>query len=113
MGREGKVRGQHLTCSQNCKWIMDMHHFSLAFCLIQQFQGLEEQRIAFLRHQMWTYCNLCSQATVSEDEVRGEERRREGGGWRGGGGEGGEEEGGEGEGEGGEEERERVERREL
>ena len=113
MGREGKVGGQHLTCSQNCKRIVDMYHFSLAFCLIQQFQGLEEQRIAFLRHQMWTYCNLCSQATVSEDEVRGEERRREGGGWRGGGGEGGEEEGGEGEGEGGEEERERVERREL
>lgn len=30
---------------------------------------------------MWTYCNLCSQATVSEDEVRGErreERRRRG-----------------------------------
>ena len=39
--------------------------------ILQQFQGLEEQRIAFLRHQMWTYCNLCSQATVSEDEVMG------------------------------------------
>ena len=95
MGRAGKVGGQHLTCSQNCKRIVDMYHFSLAFCLIQQFQGLEEQRIAFLRHQMWTYCNLCSQATVSEDEVRGEERRREGGGWRGGGEEDGEEGGGE------------------
>lgn len=44
----------------------------------QQFQALEEQRIAFLRHQMWTYCNLCSQATVSEDEVRGTGRKREG-----------------------------------
>lgn len=44
----------------------------------QQFQALEEQRIAFLRHQMWTYCNLCSQATVSEDEVRETGRKREG-----------------------------------
>lgn len=53
--------------------------------ILQQFQGLEEQRVAFLRHQMWTYCNLCSQATVSEDEVM------EGGEERGGGGEEGEE----------------------
>lgn len=35
----------------------------------QQFQELEEQRIAFLRHQMWTFCNLCSQTTVDIDEV--------------------------------------------
>lgn len=36
--------------------------------LCKQFQELEEQRIAFLRHQMWTFCNLCSQTTVDIDE---------------------------------------------
>ena len=43
---------------------------------LQQFQGLEEQRVAYLRHQMWTYSNLCSQATVIEDEVRRFGRKR-------------------------------------
>lgn len=36
---------------------------------VQQFQELEELRIAYLRHQMWTLCNLCSQTTVHEDQV--------------------------------------------
>lgn len=36
--------------------------------LCKQFQELEEQRIAYIRHQMWTFCNLCSQATVQVDE---------------------------------------------
>ena len=36
---------------------------------VQQFQELEELRIAYLRHQMWTLCNLCSQTTVYEDQV--------------------------------------------
>ena len=39
------------------------------YSLVQQFQELEEQRIAYLRHQMWTLCNLCSQTTVYEDQV--------------------------------------------
>lgn len=37
--------------------------------LCTQFQELEEQRVAFLRHKMWTYCNLISQTTVHEDEA--------------------------------------------
>ena len=46
-------------------------YYSLPRVLIvlQQFQELEEQRIAYLRHQMWTLCNLCSQTTVYEDQV--------------------------------------------
>lgn len=43
-----------------------LHHICLC---VQQFQELEEQRIAFLRHQMWTLCNYCSQAMVDVDEV--------------------------------------------
>ena len=39
------------------------------YSLMQQFQELEEQRIAYLRHQMWTLSNLCSQTTVYEDQV--------------------------------------------
>ena len=37
--------------------------------LCNKFQECEEQRIAFLRHQMWTLCNYCSQTTVEDDEV--------------------------------------------
>lgn len=37
--------------------------------LCHKFQELEEQRIAFLRHQMWTVCNLYSQSCVDEDEA--------------------------------------------
>lgn len=36
--------------------------------LCRQFQELEEQRIAYMRHQTWTFCNLCSQETVQVDE---------------------------------------------
>ncbi|XP_064387838.1 proline-serine-threonine phosphatase-interacting protein 1-like [Halichondria panicea] len=35
--------------------------------LCKQFQELEEQRIAYLRHQMWTYTNLLSKCTVDID----------------------------------------------
>ncbi len=45
---------------------------SLSDCLtlcLQQFQELEEQRIAYLRHQMWTYTNLLSKCTVDIDTV--------------------------------------------
>ncbi len=42
----------------------------MCFISFQQFQELEEQRIAYVRHQMWTFCNLCSQTTVQVDEVR-------------------------------------------
>ena len=35
----------------------------------QQFQELEEQRVAFLRHTLWSYCNLLSQSTINIDEV--------------------------------------------
>ena len=45
--------------------------------MCQKFQELEEQRLAFMRHQMWTMSNFCSQTLVDEDEVR--EREREGG----------------------------------
>ena len=37
--------------------------------LCQKFQELEEQRIAFIRHQLWTTTNFCSQTYVDEDEV--------------------------------------------
>ena len=37
--------------------------------LCTKFQECEEQRIAFLRHQMWTLCNNCSQTCVENDEV--------------------------------------------
>lgn len=37
--------------------------------LCQKFQELEEQRIAFIRHQMWTLTNFCSQTYVDNDEV--------------------------------------------
>ena len=40
----------------------------LTLCL-QQFQELEEQRIAYLRHQKWTYTNLLSKCTVDVDSV--------------------------------------------
>ena len=43
----------------------------------QKFQELEEQRLTFLRNEMWTYCNLNSQSLVQVDEVRGG-----GGRWR-------------------------------
>lgn len=36
--------------------------------LCTKFQECEEQRIAFLRHQMWTLCNNCSQTCVENDE---------------------------------------------
>jgi proline-serine-threonine phosphatase interacting protein 1 len=36
--------------------------------ICRQFQELEELRIAYLRHHMWTLCNLCSQTTVYEDQ---------------------------------------------
>ena len=42
---------------------------SCIFLLIQQFQELEEQRIAFIRHQLWTLANLDSQGSVEIDEV--------------------------------------------
>ena len=39
-------------------------------CVIfQQFQALEEQRIRFLRNEMWLYTNLGSQLSVDEDKV--------------------------------------------
>lgn len=38
--------------------------------LCQKFQELEEQRIAFIRHQMWTLTNFCSQTYVDNDEVK-------------------------------------------
>lgn len=37
--------------------------------LCKQFQELEEQRTAFLRHQMWSYSNHLSQCTVQDDEL--------------------------------------------
>ena len=37
--------------------------------LCNKFQDVEEQRIAFLRHQIWTLCNYCSQTYVEDDEV--------------------------------------------
>lgn len=49
--------------------------------MCHKFQELEEQRLAFLRHQMWTYTNFSSQTLVDDDEVReweGERRKREG-----------------------------------
>ena len=45
--------------------------------MCQKFQELEEQRLAFMRHQMWTMSNFCSQTLVDEDEVRGREREGE------------------------------------
>ena len=75
--------------------------------MCQKFQELEEQRLAFMRHQMWTMSNFCSQTLVDEDEVRGREREggrergREGG--REGESEGGREGGREGERDGGKE----------
>ena len=48
--------------------------------MCHKFQELEEQRLAFLRHQMWTYTNFCSQTLVDDDEVREkgrEEREKE------------------------------------
>ncbi|XP_003388698.1 PREDICTED: proline-serine-threonine phosphatase-interacting protein 1-like [Amphimedon queenslandica] len=36
--------------------------------MCHKFQELEEQRLAFLRHQMWTYTNFCSQTLVDDDE---------------------------------------------
>lgn len=37
--------------------------------LCQKYQELEEQRIAYLRHQMWTLTNYCSQTYVEDDEA--------------------------------------------
>lgn len=37
--------------------------------LCQKFQELEEQRLTFLRNEMWTYCNLNSQSLVQVDEA--------------------------------------------
>ena len=38
-------------------------------CLVQTFQELEKERIAFLRNSMWTYTNLGSTNCVKADEV--------------------------------------------
>jgi len=37
--------------------------------VVQQFQDLEEQRIAFLRHTMWTLTNVGSNSCVEIDQV--------------------------------------------
>ena len=37
----------------------------------QQFQGMEEERIKFLRNEMWVYSNVGSQCNVDEDKVCG------------------------------------------
>eukprot|EP00731_Ephydatia_muelleri_P016968 Em0010g66a len=37
--------------------------------LCQKFQELEEQRLTFLRNEMWTYCNLNSQSLIQVDEA--------------------------------------------
>jgi proline-serine-threonine phosphatase interacting protein 1 len=43
--------------------------------LCNKFQELEEHRIAFLRHQMWTMTNFCSQTLVDDDESQENIRR--------------------------------------
>ncbi len=47
---------------------------STRFCL-QVFQQLEEERICFLRNEMWVHTNILSQTYVDNDEVCSTERR--------------------------------------
>ena len=43
--------------------------FAFLLISLQIYQKLEEERVEFLRNEMWVHTNIISQTCIDEDEV--------------------------------------------